>query len=133
MKLIKRVINMSFSFEGIDHIQLAAPAGAEEAARAFFTGILGWKELPKPDKLRIRGGVWFQCGVHQVHLSIQKDFAPAAKAHPAFLVRDLKALRSHLLSNDVHVIDDEMREEEGILRFYVQDPFGNRLEFMEYC
>lgn len=36
MKLIKRVINMSFSFEGIDHIQLAAPAGAEEAARAFL-------------------------------------------------------------------------------------------------
>ncbi|MBO9596935.1 MAG: glyoxalase [Cohnella sp.] len=122
---------MPFAYEGLDHVQLAAPEGCEVEARAFFGGLLGWTEMPKPDALRARGGVWFQCGVHQVHIGVQKDFTPAKKAHPAFLVRNLEALRAHLLLREIAVIDDEARGEEGIERFYVNDPFGNRIEFME--
>ncbi len=77
---------MNFSFYGIDHIQLAAPEGCEDEARNFFATLLGWTEIPKPENLRKRGGVWFQCGIHQVHIGVQKDFVPATKAHPAFQV-----------------------------------------------
>ena len=35
------------SWVGIDHVQLAIPLGAEEVARAFWTGLLGFAELPK--------------------------------------------------------------------------------------
>src|SRR5690349_13591765 len=42
---------------GIDHIQLAAPAGCDEAAREFYGSVLGLKGLPKPEKLRARGGM----------------------------------------------------------------------------
>ncbi len=122
---------MAFTYEGLDHVQLAAPEGCEEEARAFFGKLLGWTEIPKPEPLRARGGVWFQCGAHQVHIGVQKDFVPAKKAHPAFLVRNLKALREHLLLHRIVVIDDETRAEEGIERLYVNDPFGNRIEFME--
>lgn len=122
---------MSFSFTGIDHVQLAAPAGCEAEARAFYSGCLGWPEIPKPVELQKRGGAWFQCGAHQVHIGVQKDFVPATKAHPAFLVVSLDQLRDHLIASGVQVTDDDAREEEGVRRFYVNDPFKNRLEFME--
>jgi catechol 2,3-dioxygenase-like lactoylglutathione lyase family enzyme len=121
---------MSFKFSGIDHIQLAAPEGCELKARKFFGDLLGWTEIPKPENLRKRGGVWFQCGTHQVHIGVQKDFVPAKKAHPAFRVQNLDALRQYLEQKDVRVIDDEPLD--GAKRFYLTDPFGNRLEFLEW-
>lgn len=122
---------MQFRYVGIDHVQLAAPEGCEDAARRFFGDLLGWPELPKPAPLRSRGGVWFRCGRHQVHVGVQADFAPATKAHPAFDMVGLDALRSRLSEHGVPVRDDDTRDEEGVRRFYVDDPFGNRLEFME--
>src|SRR5215470_16363758 len=47
---------------GIDHVQVAAPPGCEEAARAFYGELLGLDELPKPAELADRGGVWFASG-----------------------------------------------------------------------
>ena len=120
-----------YRFIGIDHVQLAAPEGCEPQARAFFGGLLGWPELPKPAALAGRGGAWFQCGTHQVHIGVQQPFAPATKAHPAFRVRRLAALREHLRQSGVRIADDEARSEEGYVRFFAQDPFGNRLEFIE--
>lgn len=123
---------MSYQYVGIDHVQLAAPEQCEHVARRFYGEWLGWAEIDKPEPLQKRGGVWFICGSHQVHIGVQKDFVPAAKAHPAFHVHQLKHLRTHLLKHGVHVIDDEARAEEGVKRFYIHDPFGNRLEFLEW-
>lgn len=39
------------SFYGIDHVQLAGPAGCEDAARRFFSDILGKEEMEKPETL----------------------------------------------------------------------------------
>ena len=46
----------AFDFLGIDHVQLAAPARCEAEARAFYGGVLGWEEIPKPAALQARGG-----------------------------------------------------------------------------
>ncbi|MGD8188700.1 VOC family protein [Brevibacillus ginsengisoli] len=123
---------MVYKFSGIDHVQLAAPEGCEAEARSFFADVLGWSEIPKPESLQKRGGVWFQCGTHQVHIGVQKDFVPATKAHPAFQVQNIESLREYLLQRNIQVIDDEARADEGVKRFYLNDPFGNRLEFLEY-
>ncbi|MCM3131309.1 VOC family protein [Paenibacillus polysaccharolyticus] len=123
---------MAYHFNGIDHVQLAAPEGCEKEARDFFNQILGWTEIPKPEQLQKRGGVWFQCGVHQVHIGVQHDFVPASKAHPAFHVQNLEQLREHLHKHGFEVLDDEARSDEGVRRFYLNDPFGNRLEFLEF-
>ncbi|MFS0869746.1 VOC family protein [Paenibacillus xylanilyticus] len=123
---------MSYTFHGIDHIQLAAPENCEVEARNFFQNILGWTEIPKPEVLKKRGGVWFQCGTHQVHIGVQYGFVPAKKAHPAFHVQNLEALKQRLKGNQIRVIDDNVRDDEGVNRFYVNDPFGNRLEFLEW-
>ncbi|MEK3879135.1 VOC family protein [Paenibacillus sp. FSL M7-0420] len=123
---------MTYNYYGLDHVQLAAPEGCEAEARRFFNGLLGWMEIPKPELLQKRGGVWFQCGTHQVHIGVQRDFVPATKAHPAFHVEHLNELREYLLQNNIQVTNDEARAGEGVRRFYINDPFGNRLEFLEY-
>jgi catechol 2,3-dioxygenase-like lactoylglutathione lyase family enzyme len=123
---------MPFKFLGVDHVQLAAPEGCELDARKFFGDLLGWEEIPKPEPLGRRGGVWFQCGIHQVHIGVQKDFVPATKAHPAFHVESIDELREYLIQKNVKVLDDDARQDEGVKRFYLNDPFGNRLEFLEW-
>jgi catechol 2,3-dioxygenase-like lactoylglutathione lyase family enzyme len=113
----------------LDHIQLAMPEGQEAAARAFYEALLGLQEVEKPDNLKTRGGCWFEKGAIRVHLGVEKDFRPARKAHPAFLVRDLAALVARLEQAGVTAKRDEPLP--GYARVYVDDPFGNRIELME--
>jgi hypothetical protein len=56
----------------VDHVQVAAPAGGEDAARAFYGELLRLPELPKPVPLRERGGVWFAVGDQQLHVGIEE-------------------------------------------------------------
>lgn len=121
---------MSHSFYGIDHVQLAAPIGCEEQARRFFGDILGMEEIEKPEELRKRGGVWFRCGTHQIHIGVDANFTPARKAHPAIHVHNLMSLKERIVGQEITVKDDELLP--GAERFYVDDPFGNRLEFLEW-
>ena len=77
---------------GLDHVQIAAPEGCEPEARRFYGELLGLAEIEKPEPLRARGGAWFRCGAQQLHVGVEKPFAPALKAHPAFAVTDLDEL-----------------------------------------
>jgi catechol 2,3-dioxygenase-like lactoylglutathione lyase family enzyme len=113
---------------GIHHVQVTIPSGGESAARAFYGGLLGMEELPKPESLRDRGGCWFRCGAQEVHCGVD-DRPAGGRAHPAFLVDDLAGLRGRLNGAGVPTVDD--RRIPGFTRFYCRDPFGNRLEFLE--
>jgi catechol 2,3-dioxygenase-like lactoylglutathione lyase family enzyme len=118
-----------FEVYGLDHVQLAMPAGQEAVAREFYSGILGLTEISKPANLARRGGVWFESGGLRLHLGVEADFRPARKAHPGILVQHLEALTGHLERAGVAVITDEPLE--GYHRVYVSDPFGNRIELLE--
>ena len=113
----------------IHHVQLAAPAGSEERLRAFWIGILGFAELDKPPALAARGGCWFGGFGIEVHVGIEEPFRPARKAHPGFLVHDLRAWAERLERAGCPVTWDA--EFPGMRRFYSEDPHGNRLEFLE--
>lgn len=115
--------------EGLDHVQLAMPAGGEDRARAFYAGILGLAEVPKPADLAARGGCWFEGGGVSIHLGVDADFRPASKAHPAFLVRDLEATKTHLAAAGVAFADG--KPIDGYERGDIADPFGNRIELMQ--
>lgn len=65
------------------------PAGGEDLAGRFYTGILGIAETPKPAHLAKRGGCWFERGDLKIHLGVETDFRPARKAHIALLVSEL--------------------------------------------
>ena len=114
---------------GLDHVQLAIPAGGEERARSFYAGVLGFAEREKPADLAVRGGCWFYAPGVELHLGVEEPFRPAAKAHPALLVDDLDALRAHLAGHDVAFAEGEALD--GYERVDISDPFGNRIELME--
>ena len=113
----------------LDHILLAMPAGGESDARKFYREILGIPEAMKPANLAARGGCWFEDGELKIHLGVEKNFAPARKAHPAFIVEDLAALTSALIKAGYPIAHDQPIE--GYDRIFVDDPFGNRIELME--
>lgn len=115
---------------GYDHVQLALPPDAEDTARAYYAGLLGMHEVPKPPALAVRGGAWFESGAAVLHLGVEADFRPARKAHPAFLVTDLDAVRTRLerAGYDCVPADGEI---PGVRRLHTHDPFGNRLEFQQ--
>ncbi|MDH6220533.1 glyoxalase [Streptomyces pseudovenezuelae] len=113
----------------VDHVQLAAPPGSEELLRGYYVDVLGMTEMPKPPVLAARGGCWFRAGAVQLHLGIEADFRPARKAHPGLRVTDIEAYATRLETHGVAVTwDDDL---PGQLRFYADDPVGNRLEFLE--
>ena len=115
---------------GYDHVQVAIPAGSEEDARRFYGTVLGMRELPKPDALRLRGGCWFTAGAAVLHLGVESPFTPARKAHPAFLVSSLDGVRAALEAAG-HACVDGSGQIPGVRRFHAFDPFGNRLEFQQ--
>lgn len=113
----------------IDHIQLAAPEHCEFEARKFYGEVLGLREIEKPEPLRGRGGCWFQIGEHQLHIGVAADFRPAKKGHPAFAVDNLENLRDKLVARGAKITEDDALPD--VKRFYAEDPWGNRLEFLE--
>lgn len=113
---------------GLHHVQLAMPSGEEEAAIHFYEHLLGIPRVSKPTNLESRGGCWFESDAVRIHLGVESDFRPAQKAHPALLVVGLGSLRSRLANAGVPIADDQSLP--GYDRFYVSDPFGNRIEFL---
>src|SRR5205823_10744923 len=95
----------------------------------FYGGLLGLRQIEKPDALRARGGVWFSLGEGELHIGLEEPFMPARKAHPALLVRDLSTMRASLQAAGVPI--SEAEPIPGVSRFYVHDPFGNRIELLE--
>ena len=109
----------------LDHVQIAAPPGCEADARRFYGETLGMREIPKPEKLKARGGVWFALpDGRELHVGVEEAFTPARKAHPCFVAEDADALAATL--GDV-AWDDNI---PGTRRFHVFDPLGNRLELV---
>lgn len=120
---------MTLDWRGIDHVQLAIPPGAEPECRAFYIGVLGFEELAKPASLAARGGAWLRAGPIELHLGVEKEFRPALKAHPCFVVSSLDPLAERLTAAGSPVLWDE--DIPGRRRFFSADPLGNRLEFVE--
>ena len=120
---------MEFSIDRIDHVQVAMPRGKESVAREFYEGTLGMRETPKPEPLKGRGGVWFVAGSCQLHVGVEEPFSPAKKAHPAFVVDGYHELQQVLEEKGILYENDDSIP--GVVRMYVRDPFGNRIELMQ--
>lgn len=119
---------------GLDHLLIEAPAGCENAARAFFGSVLGLRELQKPTALQKNGGCWFalpdatELSGQQLHIGVVADFVPRQKGHPAFRCADLQAVKDAL---DAQNIPYRADTEAGVPRLFLSDPWGNRLEIVE--
>jgi catechol 2,3-dioxygenase-like lactoylglutathione lyase family enzyme len=116
----------------VHHAQITIPVGSEEAARAFYCGVLGLKEIEKPDSLKQRGGFWLQAGDMQVHVGTEAGVDRAkTKAHLAYQVDDIDAWKRRLEAHGIEMADSIPIE--GYARFEFRDPFGNRVEFIQHA
>ena len=113
----------------IQHVALTVPTERIEEARAFYSGLLGLEERERPAAELGRPGIWYQVGDLELHIQC-RDGAPPddSDRHPALIVDDVPAMRSHLQSNGVEIIEAQPLTGRG--RFFCRDPFGNRIEFM---
>ncbi|HEV2912463.1 MAG TPA: VOC family protein [Pyrinomonadaceae bacterium] len=120
---------MKIAIKRLGHLQLCIPFGEEERAREFYGGVLGLREIEKPDALKPGGGMWYEVADIQLHIGIEEAQKKRSKRHPAFEVEDLEGIRNYLSEHGV-----ELREEisiPGVERFSFFDPFGNRIELFE--
>jgi catechol 2,3-dioxygenase-like lactoylglutathione lyase family enzyme len=117
---------MALGITGIDHVQLTVPRALELEALAFYRSVLGLAEIPKPEELRARGGAWFQVGATQFHIGVDPEGWPKSKRHVCFLVPDLARARAAAVAKGAAI--EEEGEAEGLKRFFLRDPAGNRIE-----
>ena len=115
---------------GIHHVQITIPKGAEEAARAFYCGVLKLTEIEKPESLKGRGGFWVALGTQAVHIGTEEGFDRlTTKAHIAYEVDDLAFWRKRLAQEGITA--ETGIPIPGYDRFEFRDPFGNRVEMIQ--
>lgn len=120
---------MTYRIRGLDHVQVAIPAGGEPEAEAFYGRLLGFEQLTRPEALAGRGGCWFQTGATQLHVGVDPHFTPATKAHPAFVFDGLDELVIALRAAGHDVRDGATIN--GVTQRFTDDPFGNRIELIQ--
>lgn len=115
----------------IDHVQVTASPGDEDALRRFYAGLLGLREIDKPAALRARGGLWFETANLPLHVGIDRPAATnrGSRRHVGFRVRDLPAVRA-ILERAGFPIERDEAPIPGVERFYTRDPAGNRVELL---
>jgi catechol 2,3-dioxygenase-like lactoylglutathione lyase family enzyme len=109
---------------------IAIPPGGEMRAREFYCDLLELEEIPKPDSLSDRGGLWLSTGSLAIHLGADPDFRFGRKAHIAIEYDYLDYLISQFDYHEIATGPIE-RDIPGYRRCYVTDPFGNRIELMQ--
>ncbi|HZM06262.1 MAG TPA: VOC family protein [Candidatus Saccharimonadales bacterium] len=113
----------------LSHINVTIPKGSEAQARSFYGGLLGLPEIPKPESLRGRGGVWFDAGGLDVHLSVEEQRTGLdTYRHFGLEHKDVEGLRARLEAAGVATEDGRPAPWR---RFFARDPFGNRIEIHE--
>ena len=116
--------------EAVHHAQVSIPIGAEDEAKAFYCGVLGLREIPKPDALAGRGGFWLDLDGFQIHFGTEDGIDRSrSKAHVAYRVSGLNMWREKLSAHGCKILDGIPIP--GYDRFEFRDPFGNRVEFLE--
>ncbi|WP_179619021.1 VOC family protein [Nocardioides cavernae] len=120
----------------LHHVQVACPPGGEEVARRFYAEGLGLAEVDKPADLAGRGGCWFRAYdtagavTAELHVGVEDPFAPARKAHPAFVVDDLDVVAGRLRRLGFEVDESQRDSFPGHVRLHTADGHGNRVEVL---
>ena len=117
---------MTLKITTIDHVQIAVPRALEAECLAFYRNVLGLPEIEKPEELKSRGGAWFQLSNVQMHVGVDPEPSPKSKRHVCFLVPDLAAAKASIVVSGVAIEEESVAE--GLARFFIRDPAGNRIE-----
>ncbi len=112
----------------IDHVSVLVTDAAR--SRAFYAGVLGLKEIPKPKEFDF-AALWFDLGGGQtLHLLRKPQPDARSPRHFALAVPDARAARAHFARHAVPT--EETTAIAGCDRFFVYDPDGNRIELIRW-
>ena len=114
----------------IDHVQLAAPPGCEQQARDFYGGLLGLREIEKPEPLRARGGVWFESGPVSSTSGWRTPSRRRARPTPRYGCRPPRSTRWRRAWPAAGARVDWNHDLHEVRRFFTDDPWGNRVELL---
>lgn len=116
----------------LQHTSVPMPADGHEAARRFYGGALGMAEVNPPSSLDVDRLVWFRAGPdgHEVHVFVDEEMGnKSAEQHLCLQVDDIAALRARLAEQGVVI--EETTPIRNRPRFFVRDPFGNKIELTQ--
>lgn len=114
----------------LHHVQICVNPSDVEAARAFYLGVLGLREIAKPESLMAKGGFWAEVDGQALHVSPEDGVdRTRTKAHIAWQVTDLAGWRAKIEAAGCPTLDSIVIP--GYERFEARDPFGNRVEFIQ--
>lgn len=83
---------MSFVFQSIDHVQLAAPKDSESIARKFYGEILGFTEVEKPALLKNEVAFGLLSALIK-SISVLKSHLHQLKSPPCFSSRKFRCFK----------------------------------------
>ena len=118
----------------LQHISIEIEAGREDEARRFYGEALGLKEKRRPMGLKDRPLIWYDIGegedeIHLIRMDKSAFTGPRREDHLCIEVDDIEAMRVHLKRLDVPVQETSVIDNRP--RFFVTDPFGNRIELVQ--
>ncbi len=117
------------TYNRFDHVYISVPPGKQDDAHLFYTKVMGFAPMVRPSVFSTSKGYWYQLPGMELHIGTEAG-TPLLKQHFAMEVTDLAAARKHLTDNGVKI--NEETPIPGRNRFTFQDPFGNRIELLEY-
>ena len=116
----------------LQHTSIPMPPGGGAAAREFFGEILGMKEVRPPSSLDVDALVWFLAGDdgHEIHVFTEERLGPNSTGqHLCLQVDDIDGIKTLLQRHGVAI--EETISIVNRPRFFIHDPFGNRIEITE--
>ncbi len=113
-------------FEKFEHV--AINVNQIERAKAFYGGVLGLREVDRPESFNFPGA-WYRLGNADLHLIERPVTDPSNAQHFALWVNDLHAAAEQL-EKAGHVVAWEKMKIQNVDRFFTRDPDGNRIEIM---
>jgi catechol 2,3-dioxygenase-like lactoylglutathione lyase family enzyme len=116
-------------YKRTDHINICVSPDKLEEARRFYIDVLGIEPIQRPDQVFTKPGYWFKIADIELHIGIEPPVERTFR-HTAFEVADLATARKHLESHGVQIFEEP--DIPNRIRFTFIDPFGNRMEFLEY-
>ena len=90
-------------------------------SRAFYGGLLGLQEIPRPQSFTF-GGAWYQIGPDVLHLVSRNETFPPAPHHFCLWVADVHATAAAVEAGGCDVVWDTRYKIPGIDRFLYTRP-----------
>lgn len=115
----------------LQHASIPMPPGGNDRAREFYGSRLGLKEKRVPGSLDSSQIIWFELGPEgdELHVFTEDGDGPSPGQHVCIQVEDISAWRELLTRNGIEV--EETQRIVNRPRFFILDPFGNRLEITQ--